>query len=335
MKKKVVAISLSACILLSSQIYASQLLDSKLYESRKSVVLIEENAGISDSRYNEYEGIIKEIIESNGRLSILVEIENNDTFEKAMFKISDDVILLSDKTKDFINHEDLKEGAKINVFCNEKTDTKRNISPILNPSVIVVNEAEELTPVKVSKFNEELISIDNQLKLNISDKTILIDRNESLLNEEDIYNKDLIVFYGPSVTMSIPGQTSANKIIALKPKIKVLDKVLIDKKEKALKNNMYTSKGVTMIPLREISESLGYKVSWNKENKLAGLSKGNKFIKVGLNEDKYSFEKMILKLGAESEVKDGTTYVPLDFTNKVLKLNLEVSEDGTILIDKE
>lgn len=69
--------------------------------------------------------------------------------------------------------------------------------------------------VKVSYFNEQLVSIDGTLKLNISPFTQVI-----LENDQDFTgnpaNHNLVVVYGPT-TKSIPAQTTPYKIIVLCP----------------------------------------------------------------------------------------------------------------------
>ncbi|AFS79661.1 copper amine oxidase domain-containing protein [Gottschalkia acidurici 9a] len=340
MKRRLISLSLSTCLLLGSSVFAAGA--NKIEESNKVTSVTTEakteniNTDIkelnSESDYITYEGTITEVNKSEKSTSILVENKDNEGFKSIRFNISEDVYLLSNKTKDFINKDELKEGMKINVFYGKNTPMTKSLPPIANPSVVVVNESEEPDGVKVDRFNDQLISTDNFLKANISDKTIIVDKNGNKLEKEDIYNKDLIVFYGPIMTMSIPAQSHANKIILLESEVKTLDKITVNGQEKELKNKIYKSGKSTMIPLRDIAEVLEYKVTWNNDLKVAELIKGNNFVTVKPNEDNYSFAKMIVKLGVASELKDGNTYVPLSFLDKVLKLDYEITKSGVINI---
>lgn len=77
---------------------------------------------------------------------------------------------------------------------------------------------------------------------------------------------------------------------------------------------------ITMVPLRDIAESLGYKVDWNKED---GAIIAGGFIKAGINS--------YWKAGTEPVqliapiVKNGVTYVPSDYFTKVLEENIIIS----------
>lgn len=71
--------------------------------------------------------------------------------------------------------------------------------------------------VKVDYFNEQLVSSDGTLKLNIAPFTqIILENNQAFT--ANLANRNLIVVYGPT-TRSIPAQTTPYKIIVLCPKV--------------------------------------------------------------------------------------------------------------------
>ncbi|PLS17396.1 hypothetical protein CVD28_12625 [Bacillus sp. M6-12] len=67
--------------------------------------------------------------------------------------------------------------------------------------------------VKADYFNEQLISSDGMLKLNLSPNTLIILPNGQAFSRYPA-NRNLIVIYGPS-TKSIPAQTTPYKIIVM------------------------------------------------------------------------------------------------------------------------
>ncbi|SFB09444.1 MULTISPECIES: hypothetical protein [unclassified Bacillus (in: firmicutes)] len=67
--------------------------------------------------------------------------------------------------------------------------------------------------VKVSYFNNQLVSSDGQLRLNVSPYTQIILQNGQAFTSPPA-NRNLIVIYGAS-TKSIPAQTTPYKIIVL------------------------------------------------------------------------------------------------------------------------
>ncbi|MDF9413114.1 copper amine oxidase N-terminal domain-containing protein [Brevibacillus laterosporus] len=102
------------------------------------------------------------------------------------------------------------------------------------------------------------------------------------------------------------------------------------------KLDVYANKqNVLMIPLRTISDQLGYKVTWNAETKSAELQKGAQWTAVVVGKDQYSVNKMYVQLGSAPESKAGVTYVPVTFFDKVLHQQVIVEEDGTIKIGEQ
>ena len=88
--------------------------------------------------------------------------------------------------------------------------------PLIYPPqyrALVMHKAQSFPNIKVGYFNNQLISSDNQLRLNLSPSTLIVIRNGLLFSRVPA-NHNLIVIYGPT-TRSIPAQTSPYKIIVL------------------------------------------------------------------------------------------------------------------------
>lgn len=72
-----------------------------------------------------------------------------------------------------------------------------------------------------------------------------------------------------------------------------------------------------MVPLRAVAEQLGYKVSWNEEDSSVTIGNG---IGLSIGKDDYSYMKTApIQLGQAPVLKDGMTYVPLAFFDKVIR----------------
>ncbi len=86
--------------------------------------------------------------------------------------------------------------------------------PLIYPpqyrALIMVKESP-YQQVKVDFFNNQLVSSDGQLKLNLSPYTSITIRNGQVFSHS-IENRNLIVIYGPT-TRSIPAQTTPYRII--------------------------------------------------------------------------------------------------------------------------
>lgn len=105
--------------------------------------------------------------------------------------------------------------------------------------------------------------------------------------------------------------------------------VLVNGKNVAGAGFMNTDAKQVMIPLRSVSEALGFELGWNQEDRSAELTKPGSPIwtLVQTGKDQYAVNKMYKSLGAAPVNVKGTLYVPANFFSEVLRAN--VSVDGT------
>ena len=364
MKKRILSLSLASTLLISTVALAGGTNDVEVNNENNEIMLIAENANDKEvinvvdeaeikSSYINFNGKIKEVNKEDGNISIIVEkIAEEDVFENIRFNITKETVLLSNKTNDFIKADKLVEGAVIEVSYGSDNPMTMSLPPMTNADVVVLKEAkedEQQFGVKVDKFGKDQISVDNFLKYNITEDTVIVDQEGKKLKEEDLHDENLVVFYGPATTKSIPAQSNAVKIIKLieekeievpetpetpevNNEIKVLDKVIYNGKEIKLNHKLYKSGDVFMMPIREVGEALGYKISWQNVNRQVELTKDAHYLTATANQDMYSFAKMTVKLGKASNLTNGTTYVPVNFITEVMQLDMEVTEAGVINI---
>ena len=111
----------------------------------------------------------------------------------------------------FVNHEVIEVGDEVTGFYDANAPV-----PLIYPPqyrAIVMAKNTEPENVTVDYFNNQLISSDGNLKLNIAPSTEIILTNDQIFNRYP-GNRNLIVLYGPT-TFSIPAQTTPYKIIVL------------------------------------------------------------------------------------------------------------------------
>ncbi|WNR44506.1 copper amine oxidase N-terminal domain-containing protein [Paenibacillus roseipurpureus] len=73
-----------------------------------------------------------------------------------------------------------------------------------------------------------------------------------------------------------------------------------------------------MLPLRAVTESLGFKLTWHPETYSVDLVKGNVFTTVKTGEDRYTINKMFTELGTAPQLVDSKLYVPASFVKTIL-----------------
>ena len=109
----------------------------------------------------------------------------------------------------FVNHEIVTVGDTITGYFDGDAPVPF-IYPPQYSTLIVVKETNNQN-VKVDYFNNQFVSSDGQLQLNISPYTPILLSNGQPFSKNPA-NRNLVVIYGPT-TRSIPAQTTPYKII--------------------------------------------------------------------------------------------------------------------------
>lgn len=266
---------------------------------------------------------------------------------------------LNEKT--YYVNKDFKVGDTVTGFYDPKLPTTR-IYPPLYTAIVFSLSKDDGVSIKVDRFDENLLSHDGSLQLNVSDKTVIVDEDGKVF-KGDIKNRKLVVIYGIT-TMSIPAQTPPTKIIVLfetavapiltmpapetvVPPILVVPKsetpeasepAVSNKKLALTVNNIslkstepfLNDKGIVMVPFRDVCEALNLKITWNDEDKSIVLD--NK-ISFSVGKDVYNLNKSIITLGTAPVIVDEKTFVPLKFFTEVLNLNNGYVLENTVFID--
>jgi len=111
----------------------------------------------------------------------------------------------------FVNHAVVYVGDKVTGYYDGLAPVPAIYPPQYRALIMVKHTQGE--NVKVDFFDEELISKDGSLKLNLAMCTQMVLTNDQPFSRNP-GNRNLIVIYGPS-TKSIPAQTTPYKIIVL------------------------------------------------------------------------------------------------------------------------
>lgn len=209
------------------------------------------------ANYYSFTGTVKEITDHSrveGTKYVLVE---NEEGQIANLVVSKDTYIL--------DGEEIEVGSVITGFYDANAPMLMIYPPQYNTEVVVVNNKD--TNIKVDRFDENLVSADNGLKLKISDKTEIVLQDGTDF-EGKLENRKLVVLYGPS-TRSIPAQTTPDKVVVLfekaVPPILELteedkEKISIEDKDKAevLPASPYEQNAVIAL-VRAIAKALGLK----------------------------------------------------------------------------
>ncbi len=78
--------------------------------------------------------------------------------------------------------------------------------------------------------------------------------------------------------------------------------------------------GQVMVPIRQVSEELGYSVDWNDKDEMISLSKGSDVIELKVGESNINTNDKKLNLVSKVIIKEDATYVPIELFSRGLGL---------------
>ena len=275
----------------------------------KVIVWSEDNSELDSSNYLKVSGVIKEVIKNNGLVTATL-----DTGE--VLKVNKDARLFNSGSTKEIKADSLTKGQQVDAYYDKNKPMILIYPPQITPDYLILNDDKKIGFVKIGKFDKKLVSLDQQLKLAISKKTVIVNENGKKISNNKLNEKELIVFYNFTARNKngYPEQTTPTKIIAVtyvSPEMKELQKII--GKDYTIVN------GVKMIPLRKVAEHLGYEVISLPKQKAILLKKGNSSFLITRGEFKYSFNKSIRKFGVKPMLKGNTTYISEDLLEELLQ----------------
>ncbi|MFS0574595.1 stalk domain-containing protein [Sporosarcina sp. 179-K 3D1 HS] len=264
------------------------------------------------TNYIQYAGVITDIEKDGSEIRATVE---NEEGMITIFRVHDDSLVFNSGTTKPLTKAELAVGDAVEGYYDKNKPMILIYPATVTPEILIVKDEKIFGEVKIGKFDKDLLSLDGELKLNIGEKTELVNQKRNAIKEEDLHGKnlELVVFYD-ATTRSIPPQTTPNKIMTLNYVTDEMSKV-----EELIANDHYMKNGVKMIPLRKVAEQLGYHVqSLPKENG-ALVTKQNLSFKIIRGEKTYGFNRSIAKFKQAPELKGMKTYVSEDFLEQLLQ----------------
>lgn len=232
----------------------------------------------------------------------------------------------------WFNADSVKVGDSVTGFYEADRPVIMIYPPQYEANILAVNVKDQ--QLKADIFDENLLSADKELKLNIAKDTKILNQSGEVYKGKLTSQKLLVVY--TFTTKSLPAQTTPEKIIVLdaltdniENNVSLMDIVVnnqVIKAPAAFKNNDKT----VMVPIRAISEALGYKVTWDKSSKTVRL---NNSVSLTVGKDYYTLGKMApISLKAVPVSYKGKVYVPLKFFKEVIGTTTADIEGGQIII---
>ena len=291
---------------------------------------------------NEYDAKIVSVDEE----SLTVNIDDTEY----SFMYSDDTAIYTitgeEKTVD-----DLTEDTEIKVFSTSLLLTK---DVKFADAIVITDPANTAASVDVDTYLTggifgDYTNAKEDLALNISDDTEIVDMDGNEVDKDDLNGKKLMVFYSV-VTMSLPAQTNPTKIVVL-PSEEVAPTATPTATAAPTATPVATTNPASItavtagsysgtttydadtqtyeLPVRAVSEALGFVVTWDGDSVTVGVD--NVKFQIGSVTCTEGDESYTMKKAAV--LRDDTAYVSSDFFSDVLKLNVSI-ENNALVISK-
>lgn len=152
---------------------------------------------------------IVEIRIEHDHKSIMVE---SDSHGREIILVPDSLMILENEYFHEKEVEDLSVNYQIYIYMYENSPMMMSEPPQYTPLFLIVAQNEDELFQKIDFFDEDLVSSDNQLKINLESRVISLSHHD--LVKDLLVNKQLLVFYHKS-TRSIPAIAYPLKVIIL------------------------------------------------------------------------------------------------------------------------
>lgn len=266
-------------------------------------------------------GIDGEVVE-NGKQIVRIEKDEN---KWDVIIDSNTYYITSGKT----NRKAMGINDTIKVFYNIKSPALMIYPPRINAEFIAV-DLKDTQSVAIDRFDINFTNSKNDLKLipSLDTEIIYEDGKEFDGESKDLINRKLVVIYSIT-TKSIPAQTTPEKVIIMYEKAVAPIYMLTDEEKEMIKQSLaeatlivngaeiqspsaiMSDDGVIMVPVRAVAEAMGLTVEWFADTQTVQVGKSLSF---SIGKDAYAYNKMSpVALGTAPVLKDGKTYVPIDF----------------------
>ena len=262
------------------------------------------------------------------------------TYENGLVSYEDGSVRLAGTVIFDINGEekttaDIKEGDNLIIFNNKFKSSDIPDYAVITDEDVYMNVAVD--GFTVSETLGDYVDTQNFLAITVSEDTEIVDVEGNELTADDIADKYLMVFYD-KMTMSIPAIANPAKVIVLGD-YEPADEPVAEPTEEPVAEPEYAYEisvnwedtinqdGVTLIPVRKYSESVGLEVAWNGEDKSVTIGTMPMGVSFKIGENSYSKSRMTpFTLEIAPQLINDTTYVPVSFFEQVLEAKVDIAE---------
>lgn len=299
-----------------------------------------------------YQGEIMEINDNDGRKSILVqkEEESDYTYQSLIFHINEDTRI---NTNDF---SDLEKGQIVEIYYSGMV-TRSLPGQTTAIAINILDQQKHLQNIMFKGEIEEVYNNDEHFSFLLdgqsfgkekvySEKIIFHVDEKTIINNAKLADlksgSKVTVTCSPAMTMSLPPQSYAVRIDFNTGDVFPEDtaiKVLVNDKYLDISLAPYIKNGQVMLPLRNITETLGGNILWNETDRSVNIKQEGNDVKLFINQKTAHINGNVIELKEAPEIMSGTGRTMVSFNTIAAVfgniINWEDSSNTVILNSKE
>jgi hypothetical protein len=272
-----------------------------------------------------------QVISTTGKIEDIsggqVRILGKGAYNEIILNVQDSTYILDAQDGTKIPFKNLKKGDAITAYYGPMVT--RSIPPQGNATALLVGTPKTGSGgmyMKVAKLEK---TKEGSIKVLCTNSDRLVTISPAVFAKiADIKEGSELILWYDVMTMSIPAQAIATKVVLLPAKADIqvhigAGTVVVNGKELALSQN----DNRVMLPLRAVAESLGYNVVWDGDKKMVELQKEANTVTLTIGSKEYSKSKKTISLEHAPEMVNGITLAPVEFFTSVLNLKVEMSNN--------
>lgn len=320
--------------------FTAMVLSAAMTLSLSASAFAEENAMLArDNGENEDIAVIQEQISEtqvlDGKITSVsessVEFKSDET--DYILNTSEETIF-SDKDGIPMGISELKEGDSVIVYASAAET--RSIPAQVNAFAIIKHDGDvdapiymEISEIETNEHGKYGYSKDGMYKISISDETEYAPfKTRQMVFAEDITEGSKVLVFSKIMTMSIPALMNPEKIILVSAGAGDSDVnksiCTISINDNSCFAEPYNKDGIEYLPVRSVSEALGYDVNWDDTLKSVTVGTVPMGVSFNLGVNQYTKAKMMpQELSAAPILVEDRMYVPVDFYTEILGAKVE------------
>jgi len=273
-----------------------------------------------------FSGVVQELLQEDSKVTgIRVSVSENSNMDM-QFNLSDQTAVIDVKTGFAASLAELEAGVRISVIASPASTFS---IPAQCAAYVVFTNVDGEASAKLLEIDEILKKANGDYVIEDSnheyivtaaEKTVLLPyRTKQILMPESLKKGDRILVWSEIMTLSLPAQMIADKIVLLPG----WEQTTGCQTESGY-DGQSAEDGEDMLPLKPIAEALGFEVHWTGHAKRVDLVQGAQTYTMNIGSFDYGVQKMRYVLEKAPEIRDGRTFVPKAFFNELMQIKTEI-----------